>query len=101
MNMYRQGDVLLFSTIEKKTDGKKVKPINGRIVLVEGEATGHHHSVPEVCEVVDAGERLWMVVPEEVELTHQEHNTIEVAPDTYWVVRQREYTPEEIRRVAD
>ena len=95
--MIRQGDVLLVKT-NKKPEGVATAPRNGRIILAEGEATGHHHSVDaQVCELF--GDLL--VVREATPLTHQEHGLIEIQPGTWWVVRQREYTPQEIRRVQD
>ena len=36
-----------------------------------------------------------------VALQHDEHATINLPPGSYIVRRQREYSPEEIRRVAD
>ena len=36
-----------------------------------------------------------------VELVHDEHDTLTIAPGAYKVIRQREYHPEEIRNVAD
>ena len=102
MNIYRQGDVLIVQTRDKRPSGVMRPPRNGRIILVEGEATGHHHAVPEICEVLEMEDgRMWMLAPDEIELTHQEHNTINIAPGTYWIVRQREYAPEEIRYVQD
>jgi hypothetical protein len=35
------------------------------------------------------------------QLQHAEHATQTIEPGVYRVVRQREYSPEEIRRVAD
>ena len=48
-------------------------------------------------------ERMFLRVLEEagVEVTHEEHATLTIPPGDYEVKRQREYTPEEIRRVAD
>lgn len=34
-------------------------------------------------------------------LIHQEHTAEVVDPGTYWIIRQREYHPQEIRRVKD
>jgi hypothetical protein len=96
----RQGDVLLIPCDERPT-GTASEPKGGRVILAEGEATGHHHSVPAtVCDLFD-GARPVLVVREPATLTHQEHGAIEIAPGTYWVVRQREYTPAAIRRVMD
>jgi hypothetical protein len=47
------------------------------------------------------GERKFVVVEDVSQLTHQEHGTITVEPGTYEVVRQREWSDEEERRVRD
>ena len=123
----RQGDVLLIST--RKRPSAEAKPIvdeHGRVILALGEATGHHHQViggtltaiagdlaGVPCIVKDAdpvpamelfeepdGTRL-LVIKRESLLTHQEHGPISLAPGGYEVRRQREYSPEAIRNVAD
>ena len=99
MNMYRQGDVLLVPAQQQQ--GNAVKNVN-RVVLAYGEATGHHHSMPAATtQMVDVDGRTAIYVSEPTPLTHQEHSTIEVSPGWYWVVIQREYTPEVIRNVRD
>jgi len=81
---------------------KKIKPVNGRVVLAEGEATGHAHTIDAKCATLfGVDENMVVVVDKPTTLDHQEHGAIEVAPGNYWVTRQREYSPEEIRRVLD
>lgn len=65
MKLYRQGDVLFLSVprlpkLAKKRDPHALKAG----VLVEGEATGHHHSVEclEDAEVFDCGGDLYIRV---------------------------------------
>ena len=105
-NQVRQGDVFLEASRLKKipAEAVKVEPQNGRVVLRYGEATGHHHSVDsrtaELWQLPDG----WMLlkVSEPTTLDHQEHAAAPFAPGL-WVVPQEqvEYTPAEIRRVAD
>src|SRR5690606_1786152 len=98
----RQGDVFLKPAARPEGKGKKVRAARGRLILARGEATGHHHSVAaQAAELFDFGGRLLLVVAEPTTLDHQEHASIEIAPGAYWVVRQREYHPQEIRRVQD
>lgn len=100
--MVRQGDVLLVPCEINMDGAVKVKPRNGRLILAEGEATGHHHSVDcKTSGLFELCGKTVMVVSEPTMLAHQEHGEIEVAPGKYWVVRQREYTPQAIRRVMD
>jgi len=101
-NQIRQGDVFLKPTELPEGKGKKIRSQRGRLILARGEATGHHHSVSaNVAELFDFGGRTVLVVKEPTTLDHQEHAQIEVQPGIYWVVIQREYHPEEIRRVQD
>lgn len=98
MKQYRQGDVLLIST-DKAPEGKPVKAENGLVILARGEATGHHHSVPETMCTLFGNDVL--VVNEPTQISHQEHGAIEIAPGNYWVVRQRMYQRKKIVRVQD
>lgn len=98
--LLRQGDVLL-RKIEALPEGAVRLKLTGRVVLSEGEATGHNHTLPETAEMYELDGQRWVVVPEASELVHQEHDAIEVAAGTYWIVQQREYTPQAIRRVSD
>lgn len=106
--LYRQGDVLILPVAKIPADTTQVKRENGLVVLAHGEVTGHHHAIRgqrvELVTSEQADElRMWLTVaaPEPVALTHQEHDTIMLPPGQYEVRRQREYTPEEIRRVMD
>lgn len=103
MIVIRQGDVLLkagASLLPKKA--KKVRAQKGRLILARGEATGHHHSVDaSACDLFSLDGKMVLVVHEPTTIQHQEHTAIEVQPGTYWVVGQREYSPQEIRRVQD
>lgn len=99
---YRQGDVL-FKKVKGVPEGGKVRK-SGHIL--EGEATGHIHRVAEAqlaeADVLDCGAGLFMrVTGDGVSIVHEEHKTIVLPQGNYEVVRQREYSPEEIRNVAD
>lgn len=104
--IYRQGDVLLVPISEIPKAAKPTAAKHRRLILAAGEATGHHHSVQEtesvsLLEVPSQNELFLLVKEGDALLEHQEHATITVPPGTYRVVRQREYTPEAIQRVAD
>ncbi len=102
--MARQGDILIIEaqSIPKGATAREAK----RIVLAEGEVTGHNHTV--VCEaatiyelpVSEQADR-WLRLQSPGQLVHQEHGAIEIPAGDYIVRRQREYSPQEIRRVAD
>lgn len=100
--MLRQGDVLIVPCKVDLKRSKKIAPRKGRLILAEGEATGHHHSVDcKSAGLFDLTGKTVLVVSETTQIIHQEHGAIEIAPGQYWVVRQREYAPEAIRRVLD
>ena len=100
---FRQGDVLL-TRIEELPDGlHPAARAAGRIVLAEGEATGHAHAVSDAgAELLEGwGTRVLRVVGEPATLLHEEHNAIVLRPGLYLVTRQREYDPDASRTVAD
>ena len=98
---YRQGDILI-RKIDKLPSGKRKKRLTGHVL--EGEATGHMHRILELeqAEVLEIGDGLFVTVGERgVSLVHPEHKTIELPPGDFEIIRQREYSPEEIRNVQD
>lgn len=92
---YRQGDVLIVA-VEGVCRGTVVpRDDRGRIVLAEGEATGHAHAVlDERAELFRLGLDRFLTVsaPEGVDLTHEQHAPIRLPEGTYRVVRQGEFT---------
>ena len=102
---YRQGDILLIKTTAIPAEATPVKPRMGnRLVVAEGEATGHHHSFAAgSCALLEHGPDLYLDVPEGgAALEHQEHDTILVDAGVYHGIRQSEWIDEEtIQQVAD
>lgn len=99
--IYRQGDVLIrrISSLPKQ----KAQPrLTG--ILAYGEVTGHAHKIEslEHAEILEIGTGLYLRVAEQgVRIVHEEHAPIALPPGNYEVEIQREYTPAEIRNVAD
>ncbi len=91
LKIYRQGDVLLIQVEEIPTQGN----ILYHKTIARGEATGHHHTFEGDNVIVkELNSNMWVVVENDVApLTHQEHETILVAPGIYEVRIQREYDP--------
>jgi hypothetical protein len=102
MKTYRQGDVL-FKEVKAIPCGDQKKRLTGHIL--EGEATGHIHRLGELdaAEVLEVGDGLFLNVTAEggVSIVHEEHDALTLPAGNYEVLRQREYSPEEIRNVAD
>lgn len=118
----RQGDVLVEPVATLPPDAKPAeRDALGRVVLALGEASGHAHAI-RCAEVVafrmpsseldaTANRALVdyiLVGGSGAKLAHEydsgakaEHDTLDLAPGAYRVVQQREYSPEELRSVAD
>lgn len=109
----RQGDVLIKPTRKRPSSAAKAVADHGRTILAYGEVTGHAHEVitdapPAIADDVPTqqlfeepdGTRL-LVVRGSVTLRHEEHAPLTIPEGTYEVIRQREYSPTEIRSVAD
>ena len=92
--MIRQGDVLLVPVDEIPTESRRQRR-RGRIVLAEGEATGHAHAILErdaETFTTSDGNR-FLLTKSRAQLIHEEHAPLDVAPGAYRVVIQREYVP--------
>jgi hypothetical protein len=100
-NQLRQGDVLVTPRAIPKSATPE-KP-DGRVVLAEGEATGHAHAILDVkaVEVLRDGSETYLRVKSPTEITHEEHNTLKVEPGEYLIRRQVETWMDEVRQVAD
>ena len=109
---FRQGDVLL-NRIDKLPDleDKIYYSVEGddfynQIILAHGEVTGHKHAIKiENANVFlfksKIDNKFFLIVKKESDLIHEEHSKITLPVGNYEVVRQREYTPQSIRWVAD
>jgi hypothetical protein len=95
----RQGDVFLVPLTKLPRGLSGVRP-----VLAEGEATGHAHRLadPGTAQVLGGGGGLFLdVTAETATVVHDEHAPIAVPRGCYEIRIQREYHPQEIRRVID
>jgi hypothetical protein len=103
----RQGDVILIQVDALPSTVKPVK-CKDRCVLAFGEVTGHAHVIDKSevkafssTPVFDAGAERFIQVMEKATLRHEEHTAVEIPAGIYRVAIQTEYTPQELRRVAD
>jgi hypothetical protein len=108
----RQGDVALAPTSKPRAALTAVPLDAGRVILAYGEVTGHAHQViadvpvhggalPYALFTDPATGQRHLHVEAPCSLAHEEHGPIALAPGWYEVIRQREYSPEAIRNVAD
>jgi hypothetical protein len=104
---YRQGDILIKKIDAVPDNCEEIYAIEGEskkgcLVLALGEATGHRHVIKSINALLmkkDNAFFLTILMP--VKLTHEEHSAIELPIGNYQVIRQREYSPTQIRWVAD
>jgi hypothetical protein len=103
MNIIRQGDVLLAKVGKLPAGAVEQKPDGARVVLAYGEVTGHAHAIyePTKAKLWSAGAERFLQVLEKAALQHEEHATAYLEPGIYRLPAQVEYTPAELRRVAD
>ena len=98
--IWRQGDVFIIAALELPASGR----MDRRTVLAEGEITGHAHRLqdPSSGRVFSVGNELFMeVLADNATIVHEEHGPITVPRGGYAIRIQREYSPQEIRRVMD
>jgi hypothetical protein len=104
--MYRQGDVLIVPVDSVPGTLDPIEREDGRIILAHGEVTGHAHAIAAESAALFRDPKLMAVflnvgADGPVALAHEEHDTIQLPPGNYQVIRQREYSPAGIRNVAD
>lgn len=96
----RQGDLLFVKHDKKVTGLKKAQDM----IVAHGEVTGHSHQVAENDGVAvlenEKGDK-FVESQTEWQVVHDEHGPISFGEGFWEVRRQREYSPEAIRRVVD
>ncbi len=98
--MWRHGDVFIQACDGIPSGATKLP----HCILAKGELTGHAHRIEDrgVAELFRQQGTLFLRVTGEcATVTHEEHGPISLEQGTYRVWIQREYSPEEIRRVVD
>ena len=106
--MAAQGDLLITRINELPDNLEPVQAEAGAYVVAHSE-TGHNHVIKEdgleVFAPANDNFTLYLVVDRPVDLTHMRsfdtHEPLRIAPGVYRINRQREYTPQGYRRVAD
>jgi len=114
MEQIAQGDVFIRRIDALPDDLVAVRRDNGRIVLAYGEVTGHAHAIVSAdAELLVAPSRspedeilnvrfLRVMAQSGIDVQHEEHATVHLAPGLYEIRQQREWTDaEEPLRVAD
>ena len=101
---YRQGDILFIKLNENPSGELIPRDQHNRIVVAEGEVTGHAHAIHEENVTFYRDDILngaWIVVDDTADVVHEEHDTIPLDSGTWAVVYQRQYVRGQVRRVLD
>ena len=104
MKKFYHGDVLLKKIETLPTGSQLVDRKKNRLVLAEGEATGHAHVITDTgAELYTLEDALFLKVDQSVTVTHEEHLPGVVNPGVYEVriVRERDHLAQMTRRVVD
>ena len=106
-NQIQQGDVLL-EQVDSLPSGAKKQQREGRLVIAEGEATGHAHVITDTGATIWTLEKnsvtdMYVEVETPVTISHDEHKDLPIPPGIYKVAGVREYDHLEkmARRVID
>ena len=88
----QHGDVLL-KRIDKLPLG--IKPVhrqNGSLVIMDGEATGHKHTITEnSAKLWELNGEMYLEVTEPVTIQHQEHKPLPIPSGIYQIGQVKEY----------
>ena len=98
-----QGDVYI-RQVATIPDGAKPVETKGRLILADGEVTGHAHAIHRGAMMfrADEGQGTWLQVQGGgADVVHEEHATVSLPAGLYEVTIQSQYEPEAIRNVAD
>ena len=104
MRQIQHGDILIREVESIPHEAKPVERRGGRIIVAEGEQTGHHHAITDKGAILmELNGELYLEVTEPVTISHEEHKDLPIPPGKYQVghVREFDYLAEMERRVAD
>jgi hypothetical protein len=100
---YQQGDVIIESS--KIPANAKQKQVKNRVILAEGETTGHAHAISDIdnCQLFETDTEMYLRVVSEVALVHEEHHKQTIPPGEYKIRKVQEYDhfAKEARNVQD
>lgn len=121
IKQFRQGDVFIEQVTESIEGRKRLDDGSGSVVLALGEVTGHSHRIesthaslyleqattaqPDALVALGIGgglspDRL-LHLDAPATVVHEEHGSISLDAGTYRIRIQKEYSPAELRNVAD
>jgi hypothetical protein len=105
--LIQQGDVLIFSNATIPQDAEEVLPVKGRLILAEGETTGHAHAIVLAdypnSRLFKSASGTFLHIHDPVVLGHEEHHAVIIPAGVHKIGIVQEVDPfsEEIRAVQD
>ncbi len=88
----QHGDVLIRQAKSLPGGCTEVARKDGRLILAEGEVTGHHHAITDKgAKLYEIKGQLYLEVTEPVTITHEEHKPLDIPVGIYKVGRVKEY----------
>tara|TARA_Y100000590_G_C15655566_1_gene990465 strand:+ start:233 stop:538 length:306 start_codon:yes stop_codon:yes gene_type:complete len=91
MKLFRHGDLLIRQVLEFPP-GLVLCSVSK--VIAQGEKTGHHHVLNGFCQIYQMNNEIkYFEAKGNLELTHPEHNTLEIPIGKYVIEHEREYNP--------
>lgn len=104
-NQFRQGDILFVKANEAPSGDEVARDNQNRVVVAEGEATGHCHAIHHEAVKMfrdNKLDRTWIVVSDNAaDVVHEEHDTITLDEGSWRIIYQRQYVRGQVRRVLD
>jgi len=85
--LLRHGDLLLKTITTLPKNAKKLNTDT----LQEGEVTGHKHRLQGDFEILIQNNQKFVNAKSQLELVHEEHNTIQIPIGMYVLVQEREF----------
>jgi len=102
--LYQQGDVLMEKVEEVPEGASEVQREGARLILAEGEATGHAHAVTDTTATLYAVDEVhYLDAPKGVTVKHEEHHQVKLPAGKWRIRKVKEYDhfAEEAREVRD
>ena len=88
----QHGDVLIKEVSSIPAEAIPVPKRNGKLVIAEGEMTGHHHVIMETgAKLFNLNGELYLEVTQPVIITHDEHKPLPIPAGKYQIGRVQEY----------
>jgi|SRR3990167_5393859 len=105
MRQIQHGDVLIIEVDKLPAGCHDIERQDGRIIVMAGEATGHHHTITSTgCRLMQLNGQLYLeITADQVTITHEEHKPLTIPTGIYLIgqVREHDYFAEMARSVVD